>query len=73
VEAWLHAGEVEPVNASGGVTGGQPDCRREVVIVRVRATQDGMQVTRRWRWMPALDGTCAHVSEGEMGLDQNGP
>ncbi|MBN2192246.1 MAG: hypothetical protein JW751_05475 [Polyangiaceae bacterium] len=68
--------EVEPVNASGGVTGeGNLLLGEEVVIVRVRAQpKDGMQVTGAGGWdVLRWDGTCATVSEGEMGLNQNGP
>lgn len=68
--------EVEPVNASGGVTGeGKLVLGEEVVIVRVRAQPaGGMQVTGAGGWdVLRWDGTCATVSEGEMGLEQNGP
>lgn len=68
--------EVEPVNASGGVTGeGKLVPGEEVLIVRVRAQPaGGMQVTGAGGWdVLRWDGTCATVSEGEMGLEQNGP
>jgi len=67
--------EVEPVNASGGMTGeGKLLPGEEVLIVRVRAQPaGGMQVTGAGGWdVLRWDGTCATVSEGEMGFEQNG-
>lgn len=68
--------KTEPVNASGGVTGeGDLVPGEEVVIVRVRAQpKDGMQVSGAGGWDAVRwDGTCATLSEGEMGLEEFGP